>query len=768
MRRALAGVAVLLVAAGPAAAGTPAWFPPSTCRAQTASDLVPPGREALVRAHRRPGEPVQDLRLWLDEDGRWWVTLADWQSWTQRAPEGAAVEHGDTRWVPLRASRDLVFRLDACTAELWIEPDARAVERVSLFPGAVPVTPASPGGFLNAEARYGGFLGRGKASGLLDAGAFNALVAARSAAIVDSDAVRRLDTYALHDEPGDALRLRLGDAISRPSEWEPPVRYGGIQWGRDFSLQPGRITYPLPNLRGSVAAPSTVELYANGARIGASEVGSGSYQLVGVPTLSGAGDLTVRVRDPLGRETGYSVPFYTSPRLLVPDLTEDSWEAGFLREGYAQAGDRYTRGFGAVSLRRGFSDTLTGSLRGEVTGRGGLLGFGVDAEVFGLGILSAALAGSAAGAHGGSFASLGFEHVGPSVGIAVRRRYASAGYSDLGREPGRLHFSDSARISFNTGIGGSLSAVYASERSWIAPTVRFAGAGLAQRLNRWSDLNASLLRSLGAGGGGTSLQVGVTILLAPRASANAQWAREGGQNFRRIGAQLAPPGPIGASAQAAYEDRADGLRQVDAQWAGTVGTLGAGLEGMGGHVEPALLARTGVAFLGPHAYWTRPVDGSFAVVDAAAPGVRVYRDNLEVGRTDADGRLLVPDLRAFDANRLRVDDRDLPIDRGVERSEETVAPPAGAGVALRFALDRATPVRLQLRDARGAVVPAGAELFIDGRQILLPVGRDGLVYTEIAPTARRLEAQWDGHRCVAALSHRGTAVVAGACVEVAP
>lgn len=291
--------------------------------------------------------------------------------------------------------------------------------------------------------------------------------------------------------------------------------------------------------------------------------------------------------------------------------------------------------------------------------------------------------------------------------------------------------------------------------------MQFVGAALTQRLLRNADAYVSALHPLH--GGSDSIQIGITVLLGQRTSANAQWAQENGQGVRRYAFQHVPNGPIGLSAQAAVDDSANGVRMADAQWGGALGAVGIGVEGNGGHVEPAASLRTGVAVLGGDPYWTRPVEGSFAVVDAGTPGVHVYRDNLEVGRTNDAGRLLVPDLRPFDTNRLSIDDRDLPIDRGIEHGEEAVAPPFGAGVLMRFALDRAVSVRLHLRDERGQPVPAGSELLLDGRRLLLPVGRDGLAYIQVGADARRLEARWAGHRCVSALAHRGATVTAGVC-----
>lgn len=729
------------------------------------AELAAPGGMAFVRAHARGGDT--DLALKRAPDGSWWVPAEAWRGWTARPPEASLQDAAARHWVLLREGPELAFRLDACTAELWLDANLLDVSRVDLQQAATPPTPAGSGGFMNLEAHYGGFLGSGEVSTLAELGAFDALGSMRSGLLATRHLLRRLDTAAIRDDVGTAMRLRLGDSLSRPADWEPSVRFAGLQWNSDFSLQPTRITYPLPTVRGSAALPSTVELYANGTRIGQTQVDGGSYQLVGVPTLSGAGELSVRIRDPLGHEQSYSQPFYSSPRLLAEGLQTQSWEAGFLREGYASADDRYTHGFVALSLREGFSSTLTGNLRSELRGRGGMAGAGLDWRLATLGVVSAGLSASLDAGHSGGLLSLGFEYIGPRVSLSLRRIMASARYEDLGRAPGSLKTSDSARISASTGFDGSVSLVYAGERAWGNPAVQFVGTALTQRLAAGADLYASYLHPL-TGRSGDSLQIGMTLLLGPRASANLQWAQENGAAVRRYAAQLSPPGPNGLAAQASYDDSATGIRLVNAQWAAASGTVGAGFEGSGDRLQPAAMLRTGFAFMDGATYWTRPVDASFAVVDAGAPGVRVYRDNLEVGRTDAAGRLLVTDLRAYEANHLSIDERDLPIDRGLVSGSQTVAPPAGAGVDLRFALDREAPSRLRLQDAAGQPVPAGAAVAVDDVEQSLPVGLEGLAYLTLRPGARQITVRWGAGACTAAIIGSGTTARAGPCLALKP
>lgn len=66
------------------------------------------------------------------------------------------------------------------------------------------------------------------------------------------------------------------------------------------------------------------------------------------------------------------------------------------------------------------------------------------------------------------------------------------------------------------------------------------------------------------------------------------------------------------------------------------------------------------------------IDDSFAVVDTnGQPGIT--EENRVVGRTDADGRILVPDLRAFDAKHITIDPNDVPVTDRLETASRVSA-----------------------------------------------------------------------------------------------
>ncbi|MBO7942141.1 fimbria/pilus outer membrane usher protein, partial [Streptomyces sp. S9] len=145
----------------------------------------------------------------------------------------------------------------------------------------------------------------------------------------------RLDTSWRWSKPESMFAIAVGDVISGQLDWTRPLRLGGVRFGRDFGLQPYRITTPLPTLVGEVAVPSAVDLYVNGLRQYSGEVAPGPFQLTTVPGITGAGSAQLVVTDAFGRVRTIDFPFYAAQQLLAKGLSDWSVSLGVARESYA-------------------------------------------------------------------------------------------------------------------------------------------------------------------------------------------------------------------------------------------------------------------------------------------------------------------------------------------------------------------------------------------------------------------------------------------------
>lgn len=168
---------------------------------------------------------------------------------------------------------------------------------------------------------------------------------------------------------------------------------------------------------------------------------------------------------------------------------------------------------------------------------------------------------------------------------------------------------------------------------------------------------------------------------------------------------------------------------------------------------------------------SRQIGEAFAVVQVPDyPGVRVYADNQLVARTDAGGSALVPRLRPYQKNVIRIEQADLPMDAEIDSLEQDPVPYLRSGVLLQIPVRRSRGALLTVMLDNGDPLPSGALVHIAGENNEFPAGLKGEVYvTGLSPT-NRLRISWRGQRCEVVvpflpttdpLPHLGTYTCAG-------
>jgi uncharacterized MAPEG superfamily protein len=125
----------------------------------------------------------------------------------------------------------------------------------------------------------------------LDGNLFGPFGTLAQTAILTADAfksanVLRLDSSWTYSDPRSIMSYRAGDLISGGLSWTRPIRVGGVQVQRDFSLRPDLMTMPLPSFAGSVAVPSTLDVYVGDAKAYSTQVPSGPFLLDNIPIIS--------------------------------------------------------------------------------------------------------------------------------------------------------------------------------------------------------------------------------------------------------------------------------------------------------------------------------------------------------------------------------------------------------------------------------------------------------------------------------------------------
>ena len=599
--------------------------------------------------------------------------------------------------------------------------------------------------------------------------------------LADNTSNLRLETTYTFSDDDNLLTWRAGDVISGGLDWSRSVRLGGAQVQRTFSMRPDLVTTPLPAVTGSAAVPSTVDVFVNGVKSHSQQVAAGPYHIDNVPSISGAGTAQVVMTDAAGRQSVQTLSFYTTPELLMPGLYDFSMETGFARQGFGRTSFDYdTTLLGSASLRTGITDWLTAETHTE--GGGGLfnIGAGIVARVGDLGIVSGAFSGSTSDIGEGFQLYGSFETKIGSMHVSARSQHALDDYQDLASLTG---FKDPSYSKF-----GSLGSGAVLTNRVIARAIDSVTVSTPLEFDK-SAISATFIRHEADQGEITQLLTATyTRPLIYDANMSATGYVDIDDN-KNTGIYLGISMPLGdnISASGGMSARGDDIRpyaEVDKallQDAGSWGWRIRDYEGSDGYRSGSVAHRTSsarleatlaqegsrirgsgeiegsVAVLGGDVYFANRIEDAFAVVDAHAPGVKVLRQNIAIGETGDNGKILIPSVQSYQNNKISIDPLDLPLDAEVESTLEYVAPKFKSGIYIEFDVKKAKPSAIViLTGADGKYIPAGSQVQLDGSDEPFLVGYDGQAFIKGLQPVNSLHVLTPGQECSVQFSYAPT------------
>jgi outer membrane usher protein len=165
----------------------------------------------------------------------------------------------------------------------------------------------------------------------------------------------------------------------------------------------------------------------------------------------------------------------------------------------------------------------------------------------------------------------------------------------------------------------------------------------------------------------------------------------------------------------------------------------------------SLFASGGLAFIGGALHPTRAIREGFALVRVpGVAGVRAFAQNAEVGRTDAAGDVLVPDLVPHFGNALGISDVDVPIGFEIDAAPKLIAPPYRGGALVEFPVKRLRAytgsIAVSFKGDGPEVIPAYGLLTVT--DAVSAIGGRGDFYLEdVAPGARPARILYLGVTC---------------------
>jgi outer membrane usher protein len=527
------------------------------------------------------------------------------------------------------------------------------------------------------------------------------------------------------------------------------VRFGGVQWATNFATQPALNTMPLPGLSGEAVLPSTVDLYVNDALRMRREVPAGPFSIQDLPVVTGAGEARMVVRDMLGRERVINQPFYASPRLLQQGLHDYSYELGFARENFGAASNDYGRFIAVGTHRVGFTDRFTGEVRAEMLGSQQTVGLGGALLSPATGVFAASAAASRSDRGAGGLVSLGFERQGRRLGFGAHTQLASSRFAQLGLAPEVSVPRQTSRAFASAAIGGygSFGLSYTQQDLRDQKDLKLMSASYSVNVGKLGFLSLSLLRFLGDD---KHSAVGLTFTrpLDDRTSASASATTGQGGTQAQLQVQRNLPAGRGVGYRLRTGVGDSGRREAAVSAQNEIGTytVEAGQSRRDNSVRGS--ASGGIAFADGNAFLTRRVNEGFAVAQVDGyPNVRVYADYQLVARTGADGNALLPRLRPYQRNSIRIEQADLPLDAEIDTLELEAVPYFRSGVLLKFPVRRSSGALLKVVLDNGEPLPAGAlAQMLEGKEEF-PSGHGGEIYLTGLGASNRLRVSWRDQSC---------------------
>ena len=552
----------------------------------------------------------------------------------------------------------------------------------------------------------------------------------------DGAFVRGLSQFTISNR-ANLNRVVLGDRLVSSDILGGSLVMSGIGFFREFNLDPYYVRSPGLNYSGAVATPSTAEVYVNNQLLRRVALPPGEFELKDLPVPVGAANTRIIVRDAFGREQEIGAPYYFTGGLLKAGLHEFSYNLGVQRNNLATQSWDYGPAVVLARHRMGITDGITAGARFEASPRvlsgGPSLSFRLPVGEMELG------AAASGGGASGSAAFLGYSYLGQNFNAGLSARALSPHYANtsLSASDDRSWLQFNALLGFPISSGLGVSLRYTYENSQVDHQRH---EFLASTTARLTD-NVSLFVT-----GGLTKKA-TTLIPDVFAGLNFFFGQTTGslsyQNSDRSGGgtlALQKSLPLGSGygyrfQAGAAEGTKNPLLDSLVQYQGPYGRYEANYTRVDGRNQTLLNTAGGLAVIGGDFFLTRPVQDSFAVIQVpGVAGVRGFSSNQDVGYTNGQGNLFVPNLLPYYGNRLSISDKDVPLNYTIAATEKLVAPPFRGGAVVSFPITKVQRIsgKVLLEEHGVSLTPAYGQLRVrgNGSQSESPIGKLGEFYLE--------------------------------------
>ncbi len=753
----------------------------TSARTQQNDDLLPPPPDesvinqpgiyqlALVINHYDTGLVIPVQR----REGHFWVASADLQRGSipvDKLPAGL---------IDLDNLTGTEYRYDSESQKLYLTvPRIWMPERLVAFGNGNPLVDArsGQGALLNYDL-YANYTEAGslQASVWHELRFFNEIGFFSSTGAIRQDidgrsgqsgGYTRYDTSYSFNQESSAMTWSFGDVISDSLSWSNSMRVGGVTVGRDFSLRPDLITWPVPVFSGEATVPTSMDLFINGYRAGSSQLEPGPFTLTNIPYVNGAGDVVVVTTDALGRQVSTTLPFYVTSELLKTGLSDGAFTLGALRRDYGIKNFAYGPVVGSGTLRYGVTDYWTVETHAEAADSLALGGLGSLFKLGQFGVINGAWAHSHIRGQEGAQYTGGYQYTTNHFSLATQYTMRDMRFSNLALydqlssiskeyKPTASLSRSSAQysLSFNLEEYGSFGATWLNIESFDNKHTRLAN--LFWSKNIWASSSLFLAASHDFVRDDWSLAMSLQIPLDKLHSAAVKMtSTPDGGSTQRVDYNSAMPSDSGYSYNLAYahQSRQSDYQQATVGWRNNKMELQGGIYGQRENYTTWGEVRGALVEMDNRLFAANQINDAFALISVdGQPGITVSFENQPVGKTDEDGYLLISGVTAWYPANYSINTLSLPADTRIGETEKRLALRRNSGFLVEFPIEQAQMINVILHDENNKAIPVSSQVIQPGQPTAL-VGYDGLVFLENFPKNNKLQVLLpDGRECSATL-----------------
>ncbi|MEW5562217.1 fimbria/pilus outer membrane usher protein [Enterobacter asburiae] len=583
------------------------------------------------------------------------------------------------------------------------------------------------------------------------------------------DGYMRYDTTLSYTDDDTALEWALGDTLSDSLSWSNSVRVGGIRIGRDFTLRPDLVTWPLPAFSGDAAVPTSVDLFIDGYRAGSTQLQPGPFTLTNLPYINGAGNAVLVTTDALGRQVSTTLPFYVASQMLKPGLSDGAATFGALRRNYGIENFDYGPAVGSGTYRYGVNDFLTLESHAEGADSLALGGAGALVKIGQFGIVNGSYTHSQMYGEGGQQLNWGYQYSTGAFSFITQHTHRDKTFGNLALyDVPRMYDSqnnpiaslsqrsDQYSLSLNMGNYGNIGAAWIGVQSFDSQKTELLNLSWSRSL--WGASSVYLAASHDRQRGDWTVAMSLQIPLGDLDSVAV--STENTPDYgstQRINYNHTMPSDGGFSWNLAWarQSRSSNYQQATLGWRNNNVELQGGGYGEENEMTWWGEAMGSLVLMDGQAFAANKINDAFVVVSTdGQPSVPVNYEHQQVGETDDKGYLLISGVSAWYPANYSINALNLPADTQLKETEKRIALRRNSGYLLEFPVEQERVGSVILHDEEGDAIPVASIVSRPGKPDA-PVGYDGIAWLENLNDANALTVTLPGgKRCAASFTTR--------------